>query len=224
MLIHAYRRKEPTPVALFGLNYLFAPNEEGHCVASVEDERAVARFLAIPEAYREYDGAAPAVQHVPPAPVASPAAPAPPPLADDDEEDDPDETLKGSDVQPDQVPIIDGAPVVPLGEIVAEAFKRSGLKIAEWNDNDDDDREALIQGEVTRRVMEAEAAKKAAEEAQAEGSPLVLTNGDTTIDLRAWTAKQVREFAAQHGVELPKGNSTPVAELRLLLAQGLRGE
>lgn len=234
MQIHAYRRKEPTPVELFGLNYVFAPNAQGHCVASVEDERAVARLLAIPEAYREYDADAPAVLLAPaPAPTAAPVAPTQQP----DDEDDADELLTGSGVQPSHVPIAEGIDLVPLGDIVAEAFKRSGLKIAEWNDNDDDDREALIQGEITRRVIEAEQAKKDAEAAQAAASalapaapqaepenPLILSNGEQTIDLSDWTAKQVREFAAENGVELPKGNSTPVGELRLLLAKGLRGE
>ncbi|WP_225784666.1 hypothetical protein [Xenophilus sp. Marseille-Q4582] len=237
MQIHAYRRKEPTPVELFGLNYVFAPNAQGHCVATVEDERAVARLLAIPEAYREYSGA-PAAGHSAPQSHTLPVTVNPDgstsiagvkvqAQAQADDEDDADELLKGSDVQPPHVTITEGADPVPLGEIVAEAFKRSGLKIAEWNDNDDDDREALIQGEITRRVIEAEQAKKDAEAAAAPAepeNPLILTNGDQTIDLSNWTAKQVRDFAASNGVDLPKGNSTPVGELRLLLAKGLRGE
>lgn len=232
MQIHAYRRKEPTPVELFGQNYLFKPNDKGHCVADVEDERAVHRLVVeLPEGYRQYDPDAPAVTLTPaPAPVAAPVAP--PPTDDDGGEDDgEDENLLGSDVQPAMVPIAEGIPDVPLGEIVAEAFARSGLKVQEWNDNDADDREALIEGEITRRKIEADEAKKAADTAApaaagegqgtAPSSPLVVSNGEQSVDIGVMSAKQVREFAAQVGVELPKGNSTPVAELRQKLYDAL---
>lgn len=60
--------------------------------------------------------------------------------------------------------------------------------------------------------------------APAVADPLVLTRGTgEAIDLNAFTARQVREFAAREGVMLPSGNGTPVKELRLLLAKGLKG-
>ena len=49
-----------------------------------------------------------------------------------------------------------------------------------------------------------------------------LTNdAGETLDISTFTAKKVREFAAENGITLPSGNRTPVAELRQLLAQGL---
>ena len=66
MLIHAFKRKEPTPIELFGLNIEFKPNAQGHCVAEVDDEAAIDRLLSISEAYREYEAPAeePAVSMV----------------------------------------------------------------------------------------------------------------------------------------------------------------
>lgn len=58
-------------------------------------------------------------------------------------------------------------------------------------------------------------------------NPLVLKNdaGDT-LDISKMTAKQVRAMAAEQDppIALPGGNSTPLAELRRLLAEGLQGE
>ena len=116
MLIHAFKRKEATPIELFGLNIEFAPNEQGHCVAEVTHEAAIKRLLSIEEAFKEY-------------------------------------------------------------------------------------------GEPAKQPAEV---------------PLTLTNdAGETLDISTFTAKKVREFAAENGVTLPSGNSTPVAELRQLLAQGL---
>jgi hypothetical protein len=58
-----------------------------------------------------------------------------------------------------------------------------------------------------------------------EPDPLVLTNdAGETLDIGKMTAKQVRALAAaqEPPIELPGGNGTPVAELRVLLAHGLR--
>jgi hypothetical protein len=56
----------------------------------------------------------------------------------------------------------------------------------------------------------------------ADASPLVLVS-DTgeKLDLTLFTAKQVREYAKEHGIDLPGSTSTPVAELRLILAKAL---
>lgn len=127
MLIHAFKRKEPTPVELFGLKLVFTPNAAGHCVADVSKPEAVERLLGIPEAFREYEAE----------PSAEPKA----------------ETPAEPDVS------------------------------------------------------------------------LVLQSEDgETIDLSTFTAKRVREFAAEAGVTLPAGNSTPVAELRQLLARALTAQ
>lgn len=134
MLIHAFKRKEPTPIELFGLNIEFLPNAQGHCVAEVDDEAAIDRLLSISEAYCVYGE--PAVQAV--APVEE----------TDDTEDAPTD--------------------------------------------------------------------------EPEAVSLTLTNdAGETLDISTFTAKKVREFAAENGITLPSGNRTPVAELRQLLAQGL---
>ncbi|MET3514354.1 hypothetical protein ABIC63_002126 [Pseudacidovorax sp. 1753] len=244
MQIHAYRRKEPTPVELFGKNYLFTPNPAGHCVADVADGRAIARLLSIPEAYREYDAAtAPAVSSAPaPAPLATPIASAPQATTETDDDDGP-EPLKGSDYLPAVIELGYGK-TVTIGELVALAQARAGLDAEEWNLNDDEDRESLLQDQVDAMRAEVSAiakAEEAAEEAAARAAStpvppaavggddgadtpttgMVVTNGEQSIDIGAMTAAQVRAFAAEAGVELPKGNSVKVADLRTMLYQAL---
>lgn len=243
MQIHAYRRKEPTPVDLFGKNYLFTTNPAGHCVADVEDGRAIARLLAIPEAYREYDAAtAPAVSSAPaPAPVAAPIAPAPTATTETEDDDGP-KPLKGSDTLPAVIDLGHGK-TITIGELVALAQARAGLDAEEWNLNDDEDRESLLQAqvdtlreEIAREASAAEAAAAPAASAPAAGpaatvggddgtdtptTGMVVTNGEQSIDIGAMTAAQVRAFAAEAGVELPKGNSVKVADLRTMLYQAL---
>jgi len=51
----------------------------------------------------------------------------------------------------------------------------------------------------------------------------VFTNEEgVSIDISKWTAVQIREFAEANAIELPKGNSVKVGELRDLLAAALR--
>ena len=121
MLIHAYRRKEPITVDLFGLTIEFTRNDAGAVVAEVRDARCIERLLSIDDAYVAY-------------------------------------------------------------------------------------------GEPEQQADEPEAA------------PLVLVNdAGETLDIGKMTAKQVRAMAAENDIELPGGNGTPVAELRQLLADALRG-
>lgn len=228
MNIHAYRRTEATSVELFGSTYLFAPNTAGHCVAEVADERAVHRLVVdIAEAYREYR----------PGELGATAAAAPVQTSPADEEanvqpedagDSKEEALLGSDDLPTSFEIADGV-MASLGEVVAAAQARSKLDVEEWNLNDADDRDGLILAEVEH--MRAAAAEKAAAEqvaSDATSSPgttstasaMVVSNGEQSVDIGTMTAKQVREFAAQAGVELPKGNKT-VGELRQLLFNAL---
>lgn len=53
------------------------------------------------------------------------------------------EYLLGSSVQPAQFTLYDGSKL-PLGDVVAEAHKRTGATVKEWNALDDADREHLI--------------------------------------------------------------------------------
>ncbi|VTU38276.1 hypothetical protein H4CHR_04383 [Variovorax sp. PBS-H4] len=246
MQIHAYRRTESALVSLFGLALAFAPNSAGHVVAQVDDERATERLLSIPEAYCEYTGdgvPAPAPVAIVAAPVAAPAPASPPGGSDDDEDKDKvfDEVLIGSDELPATFDVL-GA-TYTQAQVVDLAFARSGMNREEWNLNDEDDREALIEGEVTKLILAAEEAKSKLEAAAApapapapaaaaapapapvvEANPLLIANDKgETLDIGAMSATKVREFATANGIELPKGNSVKVGELRLLLAKALTG-
>lgn len=63
MRIHAYRRKEATPVDTGNTVIEFKPNGAGEVIADVEGSADVEILLSIPEAFREYlgDGATAAV-------------------------------------------------------------------------------------------------------------------------------------------------------------------
>ena len=233
MLIHAYRRKEPIVVELFGGLIKFELNERGHAVAPVEDQPSIDRLLSISEGYREYDGeAAPQVQ----SPVAAVVVARPAWLQDE---------------------IEIGEDIFASGDAVLQsAFDAADMNLQAWNAMAEADRDALVQAEIDRRKaavqttdeddeeqirreeeeqaariaaaeQEKAAAAKQAED-QAAADPLVLVNDKTgeTLDIGKLTAKQVRAMAAEQDppIELPAGNSTPVAELRLLLAKGLKGE
>lgn len=244
MLIHAYLRKETTEVELFGRKYEFKPNEFKHCVAEVAHEGSIARLLSIKEAYKEYgveaaasvspvagDGDEPEVHT---SLLGSSTLPAEIELADDRFVTLGDVvraafertglTLEHWNQLTDQV----------RDELLkAEVnFLKVGLETTDEDDEAAEQREreesarALAEAEATAAAATAAAAAEAAKalEKDAGANPLILTNGDNTIDLTTWTAKQVRAFAAENGVDLPAGNSTPVGELRLLLAKGLKGE
>ena len=65
----------------------------------------------------------------------------------------------------------------------------------------------------------------AADDADAPAvNPLVLTNGTETLDITGMGEKAVRELAEANGVKLPGGKATLVADLRLMLADGLRAQ
>lgn len=230
MLLHAYRRTEPTPVSLYGLHFEFKPNPVGHVVCDIEDDRAIERLLSIAEAYRPYSTDA-AVEYIDRATFdrAVAAAPASPPGGDDEPEGSDDivfdETLLGSSVQPSHIELAPGV-TITLGDLVASAFERSGMDREEWNLNDEDDREGILEGERIRLIMVEEAKAKAAAEAAAPAigaDALVISNGETTIDLGTYTEKALRAFAAENGVTLPGGKSTKVADLRLMVAKALAG-
>jgi hypothetical protein len=214
MLIHAYTRSESTPIELFGLQIVFAANAADHFVAEVSDERAIARLLSIKEAFCEYSGDAPVAV---PATALAPVVAVTEPVAAADADSQP-EAPKGHSSHdfPNVIEIADGK-TVALVEVVAAALSRSELNVEEWNLNDEEDRDALIEAEV-ELMRKAEAETTGAEDAD----PLVLKADDgTTVDLGAMSAKDVRAFAAQNGVTLPGGNSTKVADLRLMVAQAL---
>ena len=234
MLIHAYRRKEPVDIELFGLTVEFRPNEVGHMVSVVTHEAAVGRLLSIAEAYRAYGSDT----------VAAPLVPTIQPSAAD-----PSPGLLGSSLLPSEIELADDR-FVTLGDVVRAAFERTGLTLEGWNNLPEVERNVLLNSEVeslrsglktsdeddlaleeaerqaTAKALAdaeaADAAAKAAAQPAEDVVSLVLTNdAGETLDLSAWTAKQVRAFATDANVALPAGNSTPIAELRQLLAKGL---
>lgn len=239
MQIQAYRRTERTPVNLFGIDLMFEPNTAGHVVAEVTDERACERLLSISDAYREYlgEGQPVAVTVAPaPAPVAVPVVP--PGGSDDDANDDtnPDAVLLGSESLPADFTV--GEQTITQAQVVELAFARSGMNREEWNLNDEDDREALIEGEVTKLVLAEEQrvqAAQAAEAAKADTAPPADTTTETpavnpllirneageTLDLGTLTETKLREFANANNIALPGGKSTKVGDLRLMVAKAL---
>lgn len=75
MLIHAYRRKDATPVHTGKTNIEFKVNDAGDVVAEVADQDDIDVLLAIPEGYRAYQGGKVAEKAVKtPAPKAPTAA------------------------------------------------------------------------------------------------------------------------------------------------------
>lgn len=75
------------------------------------------------------------------------------------------ESLYGSSVQPASWKLDDGS-IVQLGDIVRQAFEKSGLSEAEWNALPQDDREAKI-AEVVKEVIPAPAPYKVAKRGRA---------------------------------------------------------
>lgn len=250
MQIQAYRRTERTIVNLFGVDILFAPNDAQHVVADVVDDRACERLLSITEAYREYLGEGqPIAVSIARAPEATaPVTSAMPPGGGDDSDDDDgdvafDAVLLGSDDLPPQFEV--GEATLTQAQVVESAFARSGMNREEWNLNDLDDREALIEGEVVKLLSAHEANLRAAAEATAaqaqpglvlgqaaeqqaasaaEVNPLLLTGpGGETLDLGTYSEPKLREFAKANGITLPGGKSTKVGDLRLMVAKALTG-
>lgn len=248
MQIHAYRRVEAVSINLFGLDLAFKPNTLGHVVsADVADERVTDRLLSIEEAYVEYTGKG--VE----APVAAALliAPIPEAIESKGNENDVvfDEVLLGSESLPAVITIGDGV-TISLGDLVHAAFVRSGLNREEWNLNDQDDREGLLDTEVTLAIVAQEAIVQAAADAATATAaaaadaalpsapvaetaepavpavnPLVLEASDgEKVDLGAMSESKLRAFALSAGVTtLPAGKGTKVAVLRQMVADALTG-
>lgn len=122
------RRKDGTKVQMGDMKYHFKPsaNDPRH-LEEVTNTVHIARFLSITEGYRvPYGEVAP---ELPAAPVASKAG-----------------MLIGSD---NFKPIYQiGARDVQLGELVREAFETSELSEDDWNNLQQEERDALIQDEL----------------------------------------------------------------------------
>ena len=240
--IHAYRRTAPTTVELYGQTIQFKPNDKKDVVAEVQHEKAAARLLSITEAYRLYEpveqGGTVAQQL-----TASLGSTVP---ADAEElqkvvadQSSLIETLQRqvqaltsyttSKVMMDpasgnlsiQKPADEtekqGDAASDLGaSFSAAAAMRSGAD------------KPLEQGSVMQvlesRVKNPEGYITSKDESASE-SPYVFANeAGETIDISEWTAAQIRTFAESNEINLPKGNSVKVGELRDLLAAALRAD
>lgn len=116
------KRAGGTKAEIGGIEYHFAPQDDGSHVADVENEAHQDRFLSINEAYRLYR---PKAKDAPskPAKAQEPG-------------------LIGSDVHPDTFDI--NGKAVSLGDVVAGAFKASGMTVEAWNAQDANARHDLI--------------------------------------------------------------------------------
>lgn len=204
--IHAYRRTEPTTVELYGQTIQFKPNDKKDVVAEVQHEKAAARLLSISEAYRLYEpveqGGTVAQQLAASIGSSTPT--------------DAEELQKVVADQSSQI----------------EALKR---QVQELNQAAAASASVSADSATGDGAKGGEEADKPSEQASGEGSgskdestsesPYVFANeAGETIDISEWTAAQIRTFAESNEINLPKGNSVKVGELRDLLAAALRAD
>jgi hypothetical protein len=136
------QREGGTHVPIERTTYHFAPRADGAHVAAVENEAHQDLFLAIPEAYRLYRGAAAAsvetkaysdataATGTAPLPDLSPAQQATMQILLGSSEHEANYTIGGTNYA--------------LGDVVALAHTASGLSVDEWNDLTDNSRADLI--------------------------------------------------------------------------------
>lgn len=216
-VIHAFRRKESTTVELFGLSIEFKPNEKKDVVAEVDHDGAVDRLLSISEAYRLY---------------------ADQPLALSRHDQASMRLIDALDarIRMDQHGFVAGiqsaisaVPIEPAAPVPAPAPAPASEAVGP--DTDAQQQDVPASGQSTDATGGgAEGANQGAAKDQRQGdtggeaSPYVFANeaGDS-IDISKWTAKEIRDFAEENEIDLPKGNSVKVGELRDLLAAALAG-
>ncbi|WKL16550.1 hypothetical protein QYQ99_03065 [Comamonas testosteroni] len=201
--IHAYRRKESTTVELYGQSIQFKPNDKKDVVAEVQHEKAAARLLSISEAYRLYEpveqGGTVAQQLTASIGATVPA--------------DAEELQK---VVADQSSRIEALKrqVQELNQAAAASVPASASGSGDSGAGDGADKpleQASGEGQSTST------------DESASESPYVFANeAGETIDISEWTAAQIRAFAESNEINLPKGNSVKVGELRDQLAAALR--
>ncbi|WP_087864815.1 hypothetical protein [Comamonas thiooxydans] len=203
--IHAYRRNEPTIVELYGQSIQFKPNDKKDVVAEVQHEKAAARLLSITEAYRLYEpveqGGTVAQQLTASLGSTVPA--------------DAEELQK---VVADQTSQIEA-----LKRQLQELNQAAAASVSADSGTGD----GAKGGEDTDKPLEqasGEGQSTGTDESASE-SPYVFANeAGETIDISDWTAAQIRTFAESNEINLPKGNSVKVGELRDLLAAALRAD
>lgn len=214
-VIHAFRRKEATTVELFGLSIEFKPNDKKDVVAEVDHDGAVDRLLSIGEAYRLYGDQ---------------------PLAKSLHDQASMRLVNALEarIRVDQQGFVAGiqsaisaVPIEPAALVPAPAPAPSSEAVGPDTDAQQQDMPASGQSTDTTGAGaeggDQEAAKDQPQgDTGGEASPYVFANeaGDS-IDISKWTANEIREFAKENAIELPKGNGVKVGELRDLLAAAL---
>lgn len=128
------KRKEGTRVELGGLEYHFEPLADGAHVAEVADNAHMDRLLAVPEAYKVYHGKL--------SPKGKPTEVGSAAQSPQASEARPMVGLIGSNQHQSQYEI--GGMTYSLGDIVRKAFEKSGLTSDEWNELNEDDRNAKL--------------------------------------------------------------------------------
>ena len=210
-VIHAYRRKEATTVELYGQSIQFKPNDKKDVVAEVQHETAAARLLSITEAYRLYE---PAEQG---GTVAQQLAASLGSTVPTDAE----ELQK---VVADQSSQIEAPQrqVQTLSQVVTATTAPASAEAAMHAGAEKPLDQAYAMQALDSRVKNPEGYSTSKDESASE-SPYVFANETgETIDISDWTAVQIRTFADSNEINLPKGNSVKVGELRDLLAAALR--
>lgn len=217
--IHAYRRTAPTTVELYGQSIQFKPNDKKDVVAEVQHEKAAARLLSITEAYRLYEpveqGGTVAQQLTASIGATVPA--------------DAEELQKVVADQTSQIEALKRqVQALSLSQVASAATAMEAEKTARADGGQDGGgadkpAEYITPMQVLEsRVKNPEGYITNKDESASE-SPYVFANeAGETIDISEWTAAQIRAFAESNEINLPKGNSVKVGELRDLLADALR--
>lgn len=133
------KRAGGTVAELEGVEYHFAPQDDGAHVVEIENVEHIERFLAIPSAYGIYMADSPKTL---PKPVAAAV------------DQQPSGILYGSDVHPSSFEI--GGKSYQLGDVVRLAFENSGRTEDEWNSLEPEDRHAAIDIELDKLVEAAD--------------------------------------------------------------------
>ncbi|WP_315128115.1 hypothetical protein [Comamonas antarctica] len=216
-VIHAFRRKESTTVELFGLSIEFKPNEKKDVVADVDHDGAVDRLLSISEAYRLYADQPLALSRHDQASMRLIDA------LDARIRVDQHGFVAGIQSAISAVPTAPAAPVpAPAPAPAPEAVELDTAPDAQQQDVPANGQNTDATGAGAGGADQDAAKDQPEGDTGGEASPYVFANdaGDS-IDISKWTAKEIRDFAEQNQIELPKGNSVKVGELRDLLAAAL---
>jgi hypothetical protein len=204
--IHAYRRTAPTTVELYGQTIQFKPNDKKDVVAEVLHEKAAARLLSITEAYRLYEpveqGGTVAQQ------LAASIGSSTPTDAEELQKVVADQSSQIEALKR-QVQELNQA-AAASASVSADSATGDGAKGGE---------------EADKPSEQATGAGSGSKDESTSESPYVFANeAGETIDISEWTAAQIRAFAESNEINLPKGNSVKVGELRDLLAAALRAD